>query len=146
MTASNKLTNNNDASNLIIAFALVEPFHDIPETNGRDESEDDDLTGSEPIDDPLERDNLEIGEVQDPAPVKDDDLEDPDLTDPLEEGIDDDDYAELDEDDDDYIDLDDEDDEEDDLDPSADDLGKQADYIDSRTGIGTDLRDGTTII
>lgn len=133
---------------IIIALAIVDPFFDIPETNGRDESEEEDLNGSEPIDDPLERDDLEVNEVKDSDPVKESDLEDLDPIDPAEEGIDDDDYEDLDEDDD-YIDLDEEETSIDDLDPSADELGRKADYIDSiehEIGQGTDLRDGTTII
>ncbi|KGE12287.1 hypothetical protein [Sphingobacterium deserti] len=85
---------------LIVAFAVVEPFFDVPETNGAEENREDDLTGTEPIDNPLEREreNLGIDDVEDSEPVKESDLADLEPIDPNLEEVDDDDYADLEED------------------------------------------------
>lgn len=128
----------------IIAFALVEPFYDVPETNGPEDNENEDLHGEEPLDDPLSREPNEIDEVEDTEPVKESDLDDSETIDPSAPAPDEDDYADLEEDEDDF-ELDEEETDEE-VDPAADELGKRSDYIDQKIGQGTDLRDGTTII
>ncbi|TDS13270.1 hypothetical protein [Sphingobacterium paludis] len=85
---------------LIVAFAVVEPFFDVPETNGPEENQENEVAGTEPIDNPLEREreNLGIDDVDDPEPVKESDLADLEPIDPnLEEMDEEDDYADLEE-------------------------------------------------